>query len=222
MICILQVRSSSQRLKKKAFLKLNDNTVIENVIERLQLSKTINKIILATSNDYSDNKFINYTNNNNIILFRGPLDNVFLRYLKIIKKNKLKYFLRVSGDSPLIDYRIIDKAYNIFKRNDYKIVTNVLHRSFPKGQSVEIISSDLFINYQSKINKNLVYKEHVTKYFYDNYKNFKIYNFKNKEDSSSFNLSIDTLNDFKKIKKVSNSLKKNFKWQTALKRYISL
>ena len=79
MICILQVRSSSQRLKKKAFLKLNEKSVIENVIKRISKSKKISKIIIATSSNFSDNRFKDFTNNKNVIIFRGPLKNVFLR-----------------------------------------------------------------------------------------------------------------------------------------------
>jgi spore coat polysaccharide biosynthesis protein SpsF len=222
MICILQVRSSSQRLKKKAFLKLNQKSLIENVIQRLLLSKKISKIFIATSSNYSDDKFKDFINNKKIFLFRGPLRNVFLRYLKLIKKYNIIYFLRISGDSPLIDYRIIDKAYSIFKKKKYQIVTNTLQRSYPKGQSVEIISANIMLENYDKINLNSSYKEHITKYFYDNHKLFKIHNFKYKQDFSKINLSIDTIKDYKKIKKIIPNLNKNFKWQTALKRYNSL
>tara|TARA_B100000900_G_C20305378_1_gene603913 strand:- start:27 stop:698 length:672 start_codon:yes stop_codon:yes gene_type:complete len=222
MICILQVRSSSKRLKEKAFLKLNQKLVIENVVDRLLLSKKISRIILATSNHSSDDKFKNLFKNKKVLVFRGSLVNVYLRYSKLIKKHNLKYFLRISGDSPLIDYRIIDKAFKIFKTNNYEIVTNTFKRSFPKGQSVEIIKSKIFLENSKQIMSSSTFKEHVTKYFYKNHKKFKIYNFKNNNDFSSFNLSIDTDKDYKKIKKIIINLNKNFKWQTALKRYISL
>jgi spore coat polysaccharide biosynthesis protein SpsF len=75
---------------------------------------------LATSNHPPDNKFNDLFKNKRVLIFRGPLQNVYLRYLKLIKKYKLKYFLRVSGDSPLIDYRIIDRAYKIFKKKNMK------------------------------------------------------------------------------------------------------
>ncbi len=223
MICILQVRSSSMRLKNKAFLKINEKFIIQNVIERLLLSKSIKKIILATSTKPSDRRFRQFCNNKNILYFRGPLNNVYLRYCQIIKKYKLKYFLRISGDSPLIDFRIIDKAFKIFKRKkNFQIVTNTFNRSFPKGQSVEIIKSEIILKNSVSILKNKIYKEHITKFFYDNYKEYKIYNFKNKFNVSKINLSVDTANDLRKIKKISNNLNKDFKWQTIYRRYITL
>ena len=222
MICILQVRSSSLRLKNKAFLKINEKSVIQNVIDRLLLSKNVKKIIVATSSRPSDNKFKKFCNNKNILFFKGPLKNVFLRYEQIIKKYKLNFFLRITGDSPFIDYRIIDKAYKIFKKRNCQITTNTFNRSFPKGQSVEIIKSEIFLKNRERIVGNKIYKEHVTKFFYDNFINYKICNFENSKNFSKINLSIDTASDFRKIKKISNNLKKDFKWQTILRRYIAL
>ncbi len=222
MICILQVRSSSVRLKNKAFLKINEKSVIQNVIDRLLLSKSIKKIIVATSSRQSDRKFNKFCNNKNILFFKGPLKNVFLRYEQVIKKYKLNFFLRITGDSPLIDYRIVEKAYKIFKKKNCHIVTNTFKRSFPKGQSVEIIKSEIFLKNRKKILGNKIYKEHVTKFFYDNFKRYKICNFKNNKNFSKINLSIDTASDLRKIKKISKNLKKDFKWQTILRRYIAL
>ena len=61
-------------------------------------------------------------------------------------------------------------------------------------------------------------KEHITSYFYKNKKNFNIVNFKNKKDYSKYNLAIDTINDFKKIRPVLE--KKNFlnyNWKKIIK-----
>ena len=42
--------------------------------------------------------------------------------------------------------------------------------------------------------------EHVTKYFYNNSTKFSIKNFTNKNKYKQFKSSIDTINDFKKLK----------------------
>ena len=56
--------------------------------------------------------------------------------------NKAKYFVRVSGDSPMIDPKLIDKAIKISKKTKgHDIITNVFPRTFPKGQSVEVIKT---------------------------------------------------------------------------------
>ena len=52
------------------------------------------------------------------------------------------------------------------------MITNTLTRSFPKGQSVEVINSKTIININDYIKK--IDKEHVTKYIYDNANRFMI------------------------------------------------
>ena len=59
---------------------------------------------------------------------------------------------------------------------------------------------------------NISEKEHVTQYFYNNHKKI-IINYKNKKNYSMYNLSIDTVKDFKKLKimKILNNKTKNIK-----------
>ena len=116
-----------------------------------------------------------------IPFFRGDLHNVSKRLLETSKKYNSKYFIRINGDSPLIDFKIINRAIRFIKieKVDYDIVTNVFPRTFPKGQSVEIIRSLIL---QKNMKKFSIFdKEHVTTYFYKNYSNFNIKNFKSKK-----------------------------------------
>ena len=109
--------------------------------------------------------------------------------------------MRICGDSPLIDYNLIDNAISKFNVKKYDILTNIFPRSYPKGQSIEIINSKTFQKiFLSLKNKN--HKEHVTTYFYENFKKFKIYKLKNNINQSNINLSIDTIEDFNRIKKL--------------------
>ena len=85
------------------------------------------------------------------------------------------------------------------KRKKYNIISNVKKRSFPKGQSIEILNPDIFDVSHKKLSKDQ--KEHVTKYFYTN-NNFKILNFSNDKDYSKYNLSIDDKSDFFLVSKI--------------------
>ena len=116
------------------------------------------------------------------------------RFDKIIKKENCKEFVRINGDSPLSNSLLIDKMCREFLKGKNDIITNVFPRSFPKGQSAEVIKSSLIINNIKKFNKHDL--EHVSSYFYKNFNKFNIKNIKNKTDQSMYNLSIDTKKDF--------------------------
>jgi len=205
LIAIIQARTSSKRFPNKILHKLLGKPIIKHVIDRVKESKHIKKIIIATSKNKSDDKLASYLPKIECECHRGSLNNVALRMYETAKKNKAKYFMRISGDSPLIDPMIIDYAIKAFiKHNDADLITNIFPRNYPSGQSVEIIKTKILID--NLVNFNLNEKEHVTSYFYSNNKKFKIINFKKNINNykNSPKLSIDYKSDLKKIIKYLN------------------
>ena len=201
MNCIIQVRMSSKRLPGKTLKKINKLPVLKILLNNLKKSKRIKKIVVATSKNSEDKKIIKYCKINKINFYIGPLHNVFNRLLACAKYYKFKYFIRINGDSPFIDFKLIDKLIFIkSKKKNYDIYTNVFPKSFPKGQSIEIIKTSSMEGLNYKLNKSQ--KEHVTKYFYENSKKFKIYNFNNLANYSGFNLSIDCKSDLKMFRQI--------------------
>lgn len=203
---LIQARYNSKRLPGKVCLKILDKELLLHVYNNCKKS-CLKKIYVITSKNKSDKPIIDLCKKNKIKYFKGSLTNVYLRYLQAIKKFKLDGFVRITGDSPLVNYKIIDKAIKKFSKKKHDIITNVLPRSFPIGQSVEVIDSKIFINnYKNILKKDE--KEHITKYFYKNKKDFKIINLKNKRNESKKNLSINTKKDFFKIENIIKSNEK--------------
>ena len=186
------------------------------------MCKKINDIIIATSKNKSDLNIHKFSKKNKIKSFKGDLNNVYKRFVHLIEKKNIKQFVRISADSPFIDPNLIDRLKIEFEKGNFDIVTNVSPRSFPKGQSVEVINSESFIKDYKKI-KNKNYLEHVTPYFYlrKNRNRFKIKNIKNINNFSKFNLSIDTLEDFEKAKNFlkNNIISNKTPWKKILNKY---
>ena len=108
--------------------------------------------------------------------------------------------MRINGDSPLIKPSIIDRAIKLHKNNKkYDIITNVMPRTYPKGQSVEIISTEILNKYVKFFNK--FDKEHVTTFFYKKKNLLLIKNFKSKLLRSKINQCIDYPSDIKRLNK---------------------
>ena len=214
MLAIIQARTSSKRFNNKILFPIYGTPLIGHVVKKLRKSKKIKQIIVATSNHKTDNKLVKYLKNEKIKFFRGDLNNVARRLYKLAQSKKAKYFVRISGDSPLIDYKLVDQALEILYKNKkkYDLVTNVFPRTFPRGQSVEIIKTETLGKNLKKFSK--LEQEHVTVYFYKNYKNYFIKNFTFKSKTKIMKLSIDTKKDLVKIlnkfdeKKIKNFLLK--------------
>mgnify|MGYP003705867989 FL=1 len=207
MLCIIQARSNSKRFKNKVLHLIYGTPIIQHVINRVKGSKKITNLVVASSSNKNDDKLISYLQKKRIKFYRGDLENVAMRLYEVAKKNKAKFFVRISGDSPLIDPKLIDKAIRISKKEKrYDIISNVFPRTFPKGQSVEAIKTSILKKYSKHFSK--IDKEHVTKYFYDNSNKFIIKNFTFDGNNKIIKLAIDTKKDLKNILKRFN--KKEF------------
>jgi len=210
LLCIIQARSNSKRFKNKVLHLIYGIPIIQHVVNRIKRSKKTTKLIVSSSLKKSDNNLISYLKKNKIKFFRGDLENVAMRLYETAKTNKAKSFVRINGDSPLIDPKLVDKAIEISqKEKKYDIITNVFPRTFPKGQSVEVIKTSIIKKYSKNFSK--LDKEHVTKYFYDNSNKFLIKNFTFNGKNKIMKLSVDTKKDLKDIlKKFNNKKFKNY------------
>ena len=203
MLVVVQARSDSNRFPEKIFKKINNISIIELILKRLSISKKIKKIIVATSNNSTDDKLTKYLLKKKINIFRGKLDDVVDRLYKASRGKK--YFIRINGDSPLIDPKLVDKMIDIFKKEKFlvDILTNTNPRTFPKGQSIEIVRRKILKDnhpFMSSFDKEL-----VTSFFYKNQKKFKIKNIKNKNKIYKIKFAVDTKQDLNKLIRFSKN-----------------
>tara|TARA_B100001173_G_scaffold300351_1_gene299801 strand:+ start:1421 stop:2095 length:675 start_codon:yes stop_codon:yes gene_type:complete len=206
---IVQARSSSKRYKNKVLQTLFRESVILHLVKKLQYIKYVNKVIVATSNENSDNELCSLLKKNKIIVFRGPLQNVYSRFRLCSIMNTSDYFVRISADSPFLNSNFLQLLINIIKKNpQVDILSNIVDRMYPKGQSIEICKTKRFISLKSKIKKNSEI-EHVTQFFYNNNKKFNFLSIKPKKPMNIgvLNSCVDYPNDIFTKKKFLNDFK---------------
>lgn len=211
MLVIVQARLSSKRFCNKVLQKIYGKTLLEHVVSKIKKSKKVSRILVATSTHKTDDKLVFYLKKKKIKFFRGSLNNVAKRLLGAAKKYKEKYFIRINGDSPLIDYRLINHSISLTHKlkKKYDIITNVFPRTFPSGQSVEVVNVSTLEKNLKNMNKFEL--EHVTQYFYKNNSLFSIKNFSSNLKKKSIKLSVDNKQDLKIIlKKVKKNKFENF------------
>ena len=205
----IQARINSKRLPEKVMRKVDGNPLLFYVLERLKKSKLGDKIFVLSSIEQSDQIIVNYCKRNHINIYLGNLNDVLSRYYDFAKEKKIDAVIRISADSPLIDFNIVNVMYDLFlKNNNYDVITNVFPRTFPKGQSVEIIKTST-LKFLSQRKLKVDEKEHVTSFIYKKPKLFKILNYKYTINKSSLRLSIDNENDFSNFKSFAKK-NKNF------------
>lgn len=207
MLCIIPARLNSKRLPNKHMINILGINLLDRVYNQVKKSRLISRVVVAIPDDDKNIPLEIYLKSRKIKYFKGSLNNLSKRIFDLLQVFKCKFFLRVNGDSPLIDYRLINHCIKIFKKKNCDVLTNALPRSFPKGQSVEIIKTSLFIKNFKKV-KTKYDLEHIFPYYYKNRKKFKIFNVFCKKNLSQFNFCIDKKSDVKKITKILVKLKK--------------
>ncbi len=207
---IIEARMGSKRLPKKVMFKVGKKTMIQIMIKRLKLSKNIKEIIVATTRNKKDDVLAKHVKNISKV-YRGSENNVLQRVIKAAERFKVHNIVKICGDSPLIDFKIMDYMISKFKLQNVDYLSNNLKNTFPDGMDIEIVKTSALIkSYEfSKSKKN---KEHVT-YYIKKSPHFIKRNIKasKKNFNPKLKLTLDVFDDFLRIEKIIKSFKyKNY------------
>ena len=211
MAIIVYARLNSKRLPRKVLQKINSEPLLLLIINRIKKnSKFKIPIIVATSNNKSDDEIEIFCKKHRIKIFRGNLNNVYKRSLDCFDKFKIESFVRVCADRPFFDVRLMDKMIRKFIKHKFDIVSNQNPRTYPKGLACEVAKTNIFFKIKdSDLSKN--YKEHIFNYFYRNFKKYKIFNFSLNKKYSNLRNKDFSVNNNKDLLKINNIYKKHKK-----------
>jgi spore coat polysaccharide biosynthesis protein SpsF len=143
-LAILQARCSSSRLPGKVLLPLAGAPMIARQIERVARAARIDRLVVATSDDASDDALTRVVEGVGVAVHRGPLDDVLARFAGALAAfGPATHVVRLTGDCPLADPAVIDAviARVVDAGADYGSNTPP-RRTYPKGLDVECMTAD--------------------------------------------------------------------------------
>ena len=148
-LAVLQARTSSSRLPGKVLLPLAGAPMILRQIERVRRAARIDRLVLATSDDSSDDALARTLSGAGVAVHRGPLNDVLARFTGALAAfGPADHVVRLTGDCPLADPAVIDTTIDkvIDAGADYGSNTPPdapfpNGRTFPKGLDVECMTA---------------------------------------------------------------------------------
>lgn len=198
----IQVRMSSLRFPGKVIAPFRGLPVMAQLIQRISQVLEKNHIVINTTTDGVDDPLVVYAAHLGVQTFRGSPDNVFKRMRDCLQEHPCRWIQRVNGDSPLLDPGVIRKAISLIDSMDLDLITNAFPKTFPNGQTVELINAETFKNIDLD-ELSAEEKEHATKYFYNRADQYSIKNFESgNDDLVKLKMTIDTLEDLIRLEKV--------------------
>jgi spore coat polysaccharide biosynthesis protein SpsF len=135
---------SSSRLPGKVLAPLAGAPMILRQIERVARARRIDRLVVATSDDQSDDDLADALGVAGVRVHRGPLDDVLARFIGALDAyGPADHVARLTGDCPLADPLVIDAtiAHVTGAAADYGSNTPP-HRTYPKGLDVEAMTAE--------------------------------------------------------------------------------
>jgi spore coat polysaccharide biosynthesis protein SpsF len=193
-IIIIQARMGSTRLPGKSLMMVKDKPLIGYVIDNLKDISCVDEIILATTSSPKDNPLARYVQSRGVSIYRGSETDVLDRYYEAAKAHQGGVIIRITGDCPLIDPRIIEQAFKKFKAGRYDYLSNTLKRTYPRGLDVEIFTFRA-LEEAAREATEPAEREHVTPFIYNRPDRFKLGSLTGRPDLSNHRWTVDTQED---------------------------
>lgn len=206
-LVLLQARFSSTRLPGKVLKMILGKPMLFLEIERIQRSRAIDKLIVATSAEKEDDGIESMCRGSGVECYRGSLNDVLDRFYQAALPYKPNHVMRLTGDCPLIDPVVIDATIDFYLKGEYDYVSNAMapDETFPDGLDTEIFTYDALVTaWQEAVLPS--HREHVTQFIIKNPAHFLLGHYRSKEDLNHLRLTVDEPEDFELVKQIYEEL----------------
>lgn len=213
-LAIVQARMGSSRLPGKMMLEIAGKPAIHYVLERMKRSHLVDRIVLATTTEAADDALARAGRELGFPVFRGSETDVVERFASCMGAEDAgySYLVRVCGDNFMICPELVDACLAELERSGIDIVNPFLENTYPFGTGAEVSTVAAFYRVVDGTtlvgNGSRSYREHVFFYAYDNPSSFRFRTLKAPERHArpEINLSVDTREDFDRVRSLIESL----------------
>lgn len=204
-LAIIQARCSSTRLPGKVLKPVLDQPMIIRQLERVTRAERIDRIVVATSTDPSDDVLADLLTTAGYDVRRGSLNDVAGRFADVVAEFEPDSFVRLTADCPLADHEVIDDviAGHLASGADY--TSNVIERTYPQGLDVECVTSEAYSRLLQFV-LNVREREHVTLGIYERPSKFSLHSVTQGVDLSALRWTVDRQDDLDFVRSVYSQL----------------
>ena len=168
----------SSRLPGKALMDIGGRPLLGHVIDRVRRVRDRASrgfpVVVATSDHRKDDPVADFARAEGVAVFRGAAEDVAKRCVDCAEAFGFDDLARISGDSPFIDAHLMALMIAERQRRGVDIATNVLPRSCPAGNAMEIVTTEAMRRVLSRT-QDPEDREHVTRYIYGHPEEFTIW-----------------------------------------------
>jgi spore coat polysaccharide biosynthesis protein SpsF (cytidylyltransferase family) len=204
-VAIIQARMSSSRFPGKVLEFLEGVPMIVFMVERVRRCVRIDRLIVATSTDHSDDPLAEVLAAHGVDCYRGSLEDVLDRFCGAALHFDARWVVRLTGDCPLMDPDLVDRALELLQTSGADYVSNISPPTFPDGLDVEAFTIEALLKAR-ELALTRFEREHVTPFLRDPLNGFNILGFVACADFSAHRWTVDHPDDLEYVKVLLGSI----------------
>ena len=163
-VAVVQARMNSTRLPGKVLKPVAGEPLLWHILHRLKGCRLLEEIAVATSSNPADDAIMDWCNRQNVIVVRGPEEDMLARYALAAEKLDADIVVRVPSDIPFLDAGYVDHlvATLIEQQGDYVLPEEGTDDTI---ESVDAFSRRALDRLMMDAANDRFAREHVTGYF---------------------------------------------------------
>lgn len=167
---IIEARMGSTRLPQKVLKPIRGAPMLSHLIRRINPSRYLTDIVVATTHLPEDDAIESLAHSLSVKCFRGEIHELRSRVIHAAKSVGADIVVKLTGDNPLVDFRLMDAMIEKYLSTPCDLITNGAmeyskswheKRTFPIGLNIQVLSLKL-IEESAALFSDSPYKEHVT------------------------------------------------------------
>ena len=214
-IAIVQARVTSTRFPGKVLADLAGRPMVLQQLSRLADAQTLSSIVVATSDDESDDVLASVVSDAGFPVVRGSLNDVLGRFVLAMDLHPSEFVVRITADCPMLMPDVVDDVVTRMLVGDADYVSNTLEPTFPDGVDVEAVRSSV-LRQVASMSRDSAEREHVTLGVYRRSDQYRVAHVKGDRDLSDLRWTVDTPEDLAFVREIYTRLGSGFAMRDVL------
>jgi spore coat polysaccharide biosynthesis protein SpsF len=175
-------RLNSSRLVNKNIFKIQKIPMIVHLAKRLKRSKQVDRVIITTSNEKTDDLLEDVAKEYGLDIYRGSLDSLMDRITSAAEYFDCDNIIEILGDNPIVHSDLIDDVINLYLSSGLDYCANISQDYGDLVENKNLFSVGVRVQmYKSKVAQDYkLYPEyetngkHPTAFIFDHPEKYKI------------------------------------------------
>jgi spore coat polysaccharide biosynthesis protein SpsF len=179
--------------------------MLRHVVSRVYQAEMLDEVVVATSDNVSDDSVAALCEQEGIPCFRGSENDVLDRYYQAARWLGADRIVRITADCPLIDPVVVGKVVAVYLDGGCDYASNTIERTYPDGLDTEVFSFEALERAWREA-RLMSEREHVTSYIWKNRGLFKLRQVTQEADLSDLRWTVDEPEDLEFVRRVYEHL----------------